>query len=390
MLYNRNRPTELTDVKLLAVDSDRSNKTYVSTNVAQYCIDWNAQETKELATIKNVIACEHLTLNNELCLATSEGDVIVIYLESSGEENVTFCDGGIEAMAWSPDQEIVVFVTKAKALVVMNSGYDPLVEHNLNNEAFGDEEFVNVGWGKKETQFHGTEGKQAAKQKAADIVIDNATDLDTRISIVWRGDGEYFTVSFVGKWGRMFKVYDKEGTLKYTSEKCTGLEAPIYWRPSGNWIAIPQVLPNKYTIALFEKNGLRHREIVLPFKSVDEQVVDLLWSSDSDVLALVTMRDAKSNVYLYTVCNYHWYLKQSLAFNDRLQAIVWHSGYLEGKSLHLIQSDGTYSIYRLVCLSNYIQISPLIHIEHIFQMGFNCQPFRGTHQIRSGHSFCHR
>lgn len=348
LLYNRNRPTELIDVKLIAVDSDRPNKTYVSTSAAQYCIDWDAQETKEIAAVNNVIDCEHLTLNNELCLATADGDVIVIYLESSGEENVTFCDGGIEAMAWSPDQEIVVFVTKAKSLVVMNSGYDPLAEHNLNDEAFGDEEFVNVGWGKKETQFHGVEGKQAAKQKVIETVADDAGQLDTRISVVWRGDGEYFAVSFVGKLGRMFKVYDKEGALKYTSEKCAGLEAAIYWRPSGNWIAIPQLLPNKYVIALFEKNGLRHREIVLPFKAADEQVTNLLWSSDSDVLALETVRDGRSNVYLYTVCNYHWYLKQSLAFKDRLQAIVWHTGFLEGKSLHLIQSDGTYSIYRFV------------------------------------------
>lgn len=27
--------------------------------------------------------------------------------------------------------------------------------------------FITVGWGKKETQFHGSEGKQAAHKKAA-------------------------------------------------------------------------------------------------------------------------------------------------------------------------------------------------------------------------------
>lgn len=27
--------------------------------------------------------------------------------------------------------------------------------------------FITVGWGKKETQFHGSEGKQAAQRKAA-------------------------------------------------------------------------------------------------------------------------------------------------------------------------------------------------------------------------------
>lgn len=348
LLYSRHRFTQLIDVNCVVVDADRPHKSYVSTGSKQYCIDWEtADSVVEVAEVPGVIACEHLALNNELCLASTDGEVNIIYLDShNGQETVTFCDGGIEAMAWSPDQEVVVFVTRAKSLVVMNSAYDPLVEHNLDDEAFGEEAFVNVGWGKKETQFHGTEGKAAARQKAEDITVSDNDQLDVTVSIRWRGDGEYFAVSFVGKQGRMFKVYDKEGTLKYTSEKCVGLEAAIIWRPSGNWIAIPQVLPNKYTIALFEKNGLRHREIVLPFKAVDEQVVNLLWSSDSDVLAIETVRGGKSNVHLFTVCNYHWYLKQTLTFGDRLKAIVWHSGYSEGKSLHVLQSDGTYSVYR--------------------------------------------
>lgn len=346
LLYNRNRATQLQNIKLVAVDSDRPNQLYICTDDTQYRFDWDQQELAQVSAVGDVIACEHLPLNNELCLATSTGEVIVVYLGSDGEESVTFCEGGIEAMAWSPDQEIVVFVTKARSLVVMNSGYDPLVEHSLDDEAFGEEAFVNVGWGKKETQFHGTAGKAAAKQKSEEPPVADVTELNQTVSVAWRGDGEYFAVSFVGQSGRMFKVYDKEGVLKYTSEKCSGLEAPISWRPSGNWIAIPQVLPNKYTIALFEKNGLRHREIVLPFKATEEPVVKLLWSSDSDVLAVETQRGGKSNVYLYTVCNYHWYLKQTLSFEGKLQVLDWHTGFSEGKTLYAVLSDGTYSIYR--------------------------------------------
>lgn len=346
LLYNRNRQTDLKDIKYVAVDTDRSNISYIFTSDGQYSLDWDSKELVRIASVGDVIGCEHLALNNELCLATSAGEVIVVNLQTNGEESVTFCDGGIQTMAWSPDQEVVAFVTNAKSLVVLNSAYDPLAEHNLDDEAFGEEEFINVGWGKKETQFHGTEGKVAAKKKAEEANAVDLSTLNADISIVWRGDGEYFAVSFVGRLGRMFKVYDKEGKLKYTSEKCAGLEAPIFWRPSGNWIAIPQILPNKYTIALFEKNGLRHREIVLPFKAEEEQVKRLLWSSDSDVLAIETVRNGVSNVYLYTVCNYHWYLKQSLTFDGILQTLLWHSGYSEGKSLHLVHGDGTYSIYR--------------------------------------------
>lgn len=31
--------------------------------------------------------------------------------------------------------------------------------------------FITVGWGKKETQFHGSEGKQAAQKKIQVIVL---------------------------------------------------------------------------------------------------------------------------------------------------------------------------------------------------------------------------
>lgn len=35
----------------------------------------------------------------------------------------------------------------------------------LYSSQFGEGEFITVGWGKKETQFHGSEGKQAAHKK---------------------------------------------------------------------------------------------------------------------------------------------------------------------------------------------------------------------------------
>ena len=78
-------------------------------------------------------------------------------------------------MAWSPDQEVVAFITATENLVVMTCTFDPLAEHVLADHCAGEGQFVNVGWGKKETQFHGSEGKQAAKAKAV-------TDDETKMS----------------------------------------------------------------------------------------------------------------------------------------------------------------------------------------------------------------
>lgn len=347
LLYNQTVDLDVTNINYITLNTDNAGTTFIASTDQLLSFDWEQRQTNAITPLDNeIIGFEYLSLNNELCVATEAGEVIVHNLHQSTDESVTFCEGGLKAMSWSHDQEVVAFVTQANSLVVMNSGYDPIAEVSLLDDSFGEEAFINVGWGKKETQFHGTEGKQAAQKKPVEITIKDLDKLDQRISIVWRGDDEYFAVSFIGKDGRMFKVFDKEGKLKYTSEKMAGLDAAIDWRPTGNWIAIPHVLPNKYTIALFEKNGLRHREIVLPFKREDERVEKLLWSSDSEILAIYTEHVIGSTIYLYTINNYHWYQKQTLNFSGKCQAIKWGINYSEGKSLHVIEQNLRYTVYR--------------------------------------------
>ena len=48
----------------------------------------------------------------------------------------------------------------------MTRDFDPISEVPMHPSQFGEAEFITVGWGKKETQFHGSEGKQAAVRKA--------------------------------------------------------------------------------------------------------------------------------------------------------------------------------------------------------------------------------
>ena len=51
------------------------------------------------------------------------------------------------------------------AIVLMTRDFDPITEVPMHPSEFGEAEFMTVGWGKKETQFHGSEGKQAATRK---------------------------------------------------------------------------------------------------------------------------------------------------------------------------------------------------------------------------------
>lgn len=99
---------------------------------------------------------------------------------------------------------------------------------------------------------------------------------------------------------------------------------------------------NKYTITLFERNGLRHNELVLPFSPDVEEVVNLSWSLDSDVFLIETCRNGTlSCLYFYTICNYHWYLKHYEEFDEKV-VYAWSQNYSEPKQFHLITSNGAF------------------------------------------------
>lgn len=293
---------------------------------------------------------QSLIHSDALLLATETGDLVELNLATNTTETEAHCTGGIVSITWSPDQEVFAYVTRDGLLCIMDSMYIPVGGCELAESGFGDGAFVNVGWGAKETQFHGTEGKAARHIKPNQGVVLDAAHVDRSVSIAWRGDSELFAVSFVAAAdnNRQFKVFDKEANIKFTSEVTVGLEAPFCWRPSGTWIAIPQTLSNKYVVALFEKNGLRHREIVLPFKSTEEPVVRLEFSEDSDVLAIQTRCKATkaSSIYLYTICNYHWYLKQTLRFDATVVAFAWDPCFTETKQMSVLTEDGALHMYR--------------------------------------------
>uniref|UniRef100_A0AAQ5ZD13 Elongator complex protein 1 n=1 Tax=Amphiprion ocellaris TaxID=80972 RepID=A0AAQ5ZD13_AMPOC len=176
--------------------------------------------------------------------------------------------------------------------------------------------FITVGWGKKETQFHGSEGKQAAQKKIQEVQPAVAWD-DRRPRVTWRGDGQLFAVSAIcPQTGAMkIRVWNREGVLQATSEPINGLEQALCWKPSGSLIASTQHHPNKHSVVFMEKNGLLHGDFTLPFSKDQAKVKELLWNSDSTVLA-VWLEDmaAGEDGQLWTVGNYHWYLKQSLDF----------------------------------------------------------------------------
>uniref|UniRef100_A0A672ZMA5 Elongator complex protein 1 n=1 Tax=Sphaeramia orbicularis TaxID=375764 RepID=A0A672ZMA5_9TELE len=299
-----------------------------------------------------VVGLQDLAEVESACLATAGGDVILFNLNTCQLECVGSVDSGLTSMSWSPDEELVILTTGQETVIMMTKDFEPITEMGIHQDDFGEGKFITVGWGKKETQFHGSEGKQAAQRKVQPAAVWD----DRRPRVTWRGDGQLFAVSAVcpQTGARKVRVWNREGVLQATSEPINGLEQALCWKPSGSLIASTQRHPNKHSVVFMEKNGLLHGDFTLPFSKDQVKVKKLLWNSDSSVLA-VWLQDmtagedgnVSSYIQLWTVGNYHWYLKQSLDFGRDPQkapaCVCWDPE--RPLQLHVVTCDWTTIAY---------------------------------------------
>ncbi|XP_043471428.1 putative elongator complex protein 1 [Leptopilina heterotoma] len=326
-----------TDVNHYCLDPDNDDF-YIETENNFYQIPSDSEKTEH--AVNSDHCCQIIgmfTFLNRIYYASDNGNLFCF--DILDPENFIFYEElnvDLHCMSISPDMDIIVVVTKTGQIVTLDLSLEVLSKVDLFSSDFGEKQFVTVGWGKKETQFHGTEGKAAAKIKQT-VFRKTETD-DGKPRVTWNGDGAMFAVSFINNESeaRQFKVYNRENVLQYTSELLDGLEENISWKPMGNLIATTQKQPNKHVVALFEKNGLKHREFALP-SNLKLKVKDLLWSDDSEILAIwcKNLETEETIVQLWTEGNYHWYLKQSLKFNKDTPVLYvkWSSASKSGNKL---------------------------------------------------------
>ncbi|KAH7106712.1 IKI3-domain-containing protein [Auriculariales sp. MPI-PUGE-AT-0066] len=287
-----------------------------------------------------------------------DGTLVTIQTSGGVVEVVGDIDGGVDAAAWSPDETHLVIITARKNLLLMTPDFDVLKDVQIQTVDFGEEKAVDVGWGSKTTQFHGSAGKSAALKAQEDAAVASrggiSPDDDDLGRVSWRADGAYFAVSLAdGQDGtrkrRVLRVYDAQGALLTTSEPVPGLEHGLAWRPNGSIIASTQRFgfpgggsgnKDRHDVVFFERNGLRHGEFQLrePSKEPelsatesqwDYRVKELAWSSDSTTLAVWISRNSCDAVQLWTTGNYHWYLKSEIVSDlygaARFSSVTWHA-----------------------------------------------------------------
>ncbi len=233
---------------------------------------------------------------------------------------------------WSPDEELLVIVTSDGKAIFMSRSFDVIIEAPFSADDLSMSKHVSVGWGKKETQF---QGKGAKAKALRDPTIPEKVDEgklsphdDGRCGITWRGDGAYVAINYLQEGvRRAIRVFNRDGELDSVSEPVDGLEGTISWRPEGNLIAGIQRLADRVDVAFFERNGLRHGQFTLrPPKDVTGSIEDLAleWNSDSTVLSVIL----KDRVQLWTMGNYHWYMKQEILcspYQHRIPLFCWHA-----------------------------------------------------------------
>ncbi|KAJ4307173.1 putative elongator complex protein 1 [Collariella sp. IMI 366227] len=256
------------------------------------------------------------------CILMAGGDIVTVTEDEEGMagdahvEIVGTLSPSIAAARWSPDEELLVIATGDAKVVFMSRSFDVITEVGLSEDDLKLSKHVSVGWGKKETQFQGRGAKaKALRDPTIPEKVDEGTlssNDDRRCTISWRGDGAYVAVNYLQDGvRRVIRVFNRDGELDSVSEPVDGLEGSLSWRPEGNLIAGIQRLSDRVDVAFFERNGLRHGQFTLRAPVSAPDVVGdiaLEWNSDSTVLAVIL----KDRVQLWTMGNYHWYLKQEI------------------------------------------------------------------------------
>ncbi|KAG1673002.1 hypothetical protein FOA52_005932 [Chlamydomonas sp. UWO 241] len=276
-----------------------------------------------------------------VCLSTASGQLVLVHPASREVQEVGSVDGGVVAMEWSPDGEVLAMVTGTGSLLVMSQEWDALSEVQLLPGGGGGD-----GWAPGPGE------------------LDDA-------SLTWRGDGKYFATSVRtppggdGKCARSIKVWDRSTfELHSTAEAADRVGAPLAWQPNGRHLYAVQdaspgganptdatAAPGQHRVLLFERNGLLHTGFDLPAvaargpDSVAQRVSVLSWSPDSELLAVLLAPaggdtdggEAGWSLQLWHRSNWHWYLKQGRRYG-RPPCLVWDD--TASGTLHVVSGGG--------------------------------------------------
>ncbi|KAG5450269.1 putative elongator complex protein 1 [Clonorchis sinensis] len=211
-------------------------------------------------------------------------------------------------------------------ITLLTTSLEPILTADLNAQGFGTAAPIALGWGKKETQFHGSLGKQAAlaKPEAPTSVV--SVHDDGRYEVCWRDDGKYFVISYPDatlRNQRRLRIYAESGELFSTSHAVSNAEPGLCWRPRVQLVTTIQRRPGRgLDVIFFETNAERHGEFELLNASQESSfsVKQINFEEQGYILAALCtplQSDGQSAfIRLITCSNYQWSIKRELHFGQ--------------------------------------------------------------------------
>lgn len=322
---------------------------------------------------------DYIVESGSILVAMKDGHVIRIavapYSPPSGYIYQHKC--AISSIRISPDQDLIALADENNEIIMMSTSEMSIFsQQNALTQDHSAHKPVGVGWGSKETQFFGLDGrpskeKQAAQQvqltddemkvigqiETSDIFNKLKTEKELQTLVDWRGDGQLLaTLTFIPDAQKHYlKVWNRNLELQYMSEQLVTIERGLLsWVPDGKYVCCAQRRDNVLNeIAMFEKNGMVHERLTLPTMIRNAYIDQMSWSNDSKVLAIIVNQfyiSADQQVghrpilLLYTTQNFHHYLKFSCYLSkDCSHDLRWDP--ICSNRLRIITSDGHYSEY---------------------------------------------
>ena len=88
----------------------------------------------------SIVGMEFVADLESVCLALSSGDVLLYNTSTCELDCVGSVEVGVVCMGWSPEQDVVVLVTREDKLVLMTRDFDSITEVAMHPQDFGEGE----------------------------------------------------------------------------------------------------------------------------------------------------------------------------------------------------------------------------------------------------------
>lgn len=233
---------------------------------------------------------------------------------------------GILSMKWNPTMEKFVVFRADGQMKFFNQSCERIHEMDINSDEETEHKWIAIGWGKKETQFHGTAGKQAAlakEYKPENPFVDNFIP-----GITWAEKGTLLAVNVPTKDLKMrhIRIFNSSGELQCTSLNYYGLYRFITFNTVDRLFICAEKIDGINRVIFFEKNGLLHSKFQLHGKFNDASVKSIHWNAHLEILIIWLYEENQDTIQFYSTINHHWYLKHSLYFkteSTRLLDYAW-------------------------------------------------------------------